>query len=68
MYSLSLYPRITRPTRITSNCATLIDNIHSDDPENKTLNGILMNDTSDHLPAFIVHDHNYTDYTEENLV
>lgn len=27
MYSMSLYPKITRPSRITPHCATLIDNI-----------------------------------------
>lgn len=59
MYSLSLFPKITRPTRITSNYATLIDNIYSNDIENKTLSGILVNDISDHLPVFSIYDFKY---------
>lgn len=31
MYSLSLFLKITRPRRVTSHCATLIDNIFNND-------------------------------------
>lgn len=37
MYSTGLYPKITRPSRITSHCATLIDNIFTNDIENNTV-------------------------------
>lgn len=61
MYSNMFYPLITRPTRITTHTATLIDNIFTNDPNNH-LNGLLLNDISDHLPIFaILHgniDHN----------
>lgn len=33
MYSMSLYPKITRPSRITSHCTTLIDNIFTNDKQ-----------------------------------
>lgn len=59
MYSMSLFPKITRPTRITTNSATLIDNIYSNEMENKLKSGILINDITDHLPVFISYDYNY---------
>uniref|UniRef100_A0A8C7YP82 Reverse transcriptase domain-containing protein n=1 Tax=Oryzias sinensis TaxID=183150 RepID=A0A8C7YP82_9TELE len=62
MYSISLFPKITRPSRITNQCVTLIDNIFTNDIENKTVNGLLINDISDHLPVFTVYDDNYRNY------
>ena len=50
IYSYSLYPLILRPTRITDKSETLIDNILTNDLNN--IGGILMFDTSDHLPNF----------------
>lgn len=59
MYSLSLHPKITRPSRITPHCATLLDNIFTNNMENNIVSGILINDISDHLPVFAVYDTNY---------
>ena len=59
MYSMSLFPKITRPSRISSHSATLIDNIFRNDIENNTMSGLLINDISDHLPVFCVFDKNY---------
>lgn len=59
MYSMSLYPKITRPSRITPHCATLIDNIFTNDIDIDTVGGLLINDISDHLPVFTVYDNNY---------
>lgn len=59
MYSLSLYPKITRPSRITSHSATLIDNIFTNEFENNTVSGLLINDISDHLPVFTVYNTKY---------
>lgn len=53
MYSLTLFPKITRPTRITTHCATLIDNIFTNNIELNMVSGILVNDISDHLPVFV---------------
>ena len=50
IYSYSLYPLILRPTRINDKSETLIDNILTNDLNN--IGGILMFDTSDHLPNF----------------
>ncbi len=55
--SHSLYPSITKPTRITSNTATLIDNIFTNSTAEQT-SGIIMTDLSDHLPVFICTDLN----------
>ena len=50
IYSYSLYPLIFRPTCVTDKSETLIDNILTNDLNN--VGGILMFDTSDHLPNF----------------
>ncbi len=44
LYSFSLYPKITRPSRITSHCATLIDNIFTNVLDNNITSGLLIND------------------------
>ena len=53
--SHSMYPSITRPTRITSKSATLIDNIFTNSKTCQT-SGIIITDISDHLPIFITTD------------
>lgn len=59
MHSMSLIPIITRTSKITSYCATLIDNIFSNNIQNNTVNGLLIIDISDHLPVFTVYDYKY---------
>ena len=56
MYSNEFLPLISRPTRITPDSATLIDNIftNSHDDVNNSLNGLLVTDISDHFPIFHV--------------
>ena len=49
--SLSLVPVITKPTRITEESATLIDNIFTSNPNNFN-SGIIITDISDHFPVF----------------
>ena len=49
-----LLPTITKPTRITKSTATLIDNILLSTKLNTSYKcGILIDDTSDHLPCFV---------------
>ena len=50
--SHSFYPSITKPTRITSRSATLIDNIFTNSKALQT-SGIVISDISDHLPIFV---------------
>ena len=55
LYCNEFLPLISRPTRITSTSATLIDNIFTNNHDDLycSLNGILVADISDHFP--IVH-------------
>ena len=52
LFSHMLLPLITKPTRITANSATLIDNIFTNHLTEDICNGIIINDISDHLPIF----------------
>jgi hypothetical protein len=52
LFSQMFFPLITKPTRLTSHSATLLDNIFTNNPTRKILNSILLNDISDHLPVF----------------
>uniref|UniRef100_A0A8C6LE27 Reverse transcriptase domain-containing protein n=1 Tax=Nothobranchius furzeri TaxID=105023 RepID=A0A8C6LE27_NOTFU len=54
MYSLGLFPLITKPTRITAHSATIIDNIFTNKKDDVLRSGVLMADISDHLPVFAV--------------
>lgn len=55
MYSYSLFPLINKPTRVTTQSKTLIDNIFSNDIHSTNLfNGILLSDISDHFPVFSI--------------
>ena len=54
MYSFRLYPLLTKPTRVTQDSATIIDNIFTN-YLGKSFNGIIINDSiSDHLPIFTI--------------
>ena len=57
MYSLGLYPLITRPSRITSHSATLIDNIFTNELRHENISGLVLNDITDHLPVFTLYDY-----------
>ena len=48
------YPLITKPTRITHNSASLIDNILTNRMDDDDIQGILYTDISDHLPVFTI--------------
>ena len=52
LHSMGLHPLITRPTRITCQSKTLIDNIFTSDVKSHIQSGLLINDTSDHYPFF----------------
>ena len=58
LYSIGLFPAITRPSRITSETYTLIDNIFTKNINfnKKCCSGLLINDISDHLPIFVISD------------
>ena len=52
--TMSLFPQINKPTRITCDCYSIIDNIFSNLLHSKVLCGILINYTSEHLPVFCI--------------
>ena len=54
LYSKGIFPSITKPTRVTNNSATLIDNVFSNAISGKYFNGILVTDITDHFPIFVV--------------
>lgn len=49
MFSLSFYPAIAKPTRITSSCATIIDSIFTISMTNYTISGLLIWNITDPL-------------------
>ena len=52
LFSHIFIPVISNPTRLTSYSATLIDNIFTNNLSQNVLNGIVLNNLSDHLPVF----------------
>ena len=54
LYSFRLYPLITKPTRISTNRAFLIDNIYTNKLAKEYHNGIIYDDLSDHFPIFCI--------------
>ena len=51
----NMLPTITRPTRITNTSATLIDNLFiSQQLQTNYKSGILLDDTSDHMPCYLI--------------
>ena len=51
--SYHFMPSIVRPTRITSDSATLIDNIFTNEITYSLESAIIINDKSDHLPVIL---------------
>ena len=56
-FILFFLPLIGKPTRITTNTTTLIDNIFTNvfDDKAACINGLLCADISDHIPIFHIH-------------
>lgn len=50
MYSFSLFPVITKPTRVTDNTASLLDHLWTTETESNVNNYMIEMDLSDHLP------------------
>ena len=55
MNSVSLFPNITKPTRVTGSTATLNDSLFCNSIMNEeAMSGIIYADISDHYPAFYI--------------
>ena len=59
MFSHLLYPMITKPTRITSNTTSLIDNIFTNNVTCLSVNELIVNELSGHLPIFSINRGNF---------
>ena len=70
MYSNMLYPLITRPTRVTANSATLIDNIFTNNTCNtgSAIQGVFVTDITDHYPVFHMNQELITESADEYFV
>ena len=70
MYSHMLYPLITRPTRVTPNSATLIDNIFTNNTCNtgSTIQGVFVTDITDQYPVFNMNQELITESADEYFV
>ena len=70
MYSNMLVPLITRPTRVTANQATLIDNIFTNNMCNSgtIIQGIFVTDITDHYPIFHINHELTTEIADEFIV
>ena len=73
LFSFGLHPLITRPTRITRDTETLIDNIFTTDLCSHKQSGLIINDISDHLPIYVVteyihHETKHKTYIKKRLV
>ena len=55
-YSHNMYPLIDRPTRITRDSASILDNIFTNVLNKQIKSGIFVNDITDHYPVFHVTD------------
>ena len=54
LQSFSLTPTIDKPTRVHNNTATLIDNILTNNMQNKITSGNIISDISDHFLNFVL--------------
>ena len=57
IFSMGLYPLITKPSRIDGHTATLIDNIFTNDLQHDNIGGLIINDITDHLPIFTTYEY-----------
>ena len=54
MFSMSLFPLIYQPTRITNQCNSIIDNIYTNSMNEDIISGVIISDISDHFPIFSI--------------
>ena len=54
LFSYSYLPIINKPTRVTANSASIIDNVFCNDTLNQHFSGILYTDLSDHFHVFTI--------------
>ena len=65
MYSYSLIPQLSKPTCISDNTATLLDNIFVSYSLN-CATGCIISNISDHLPIFLLEEHIFSDVRDNS--
>lgn len=65
---MSLYPLITKPSRITVKSETAIDHIFTNYMQNNLNYGLLITDVSDHLPVFVIYNCECKRENKENTI
>lgn len=53
-FSHMFFPTITKPTRVTKTCASLLDHVWTNDLQNYQSSGIIFTSISDHFPVFSI--------------
>ena len=51
---MSLFPLINKPTRITNQCHSIIDNIYTNSINEDIISGVIIADIGDHFPIFSI--------------
>ena len=54
MFSMSLFPLINQPTRITNQCHSILDNIYTNSINEDIISGVIIAYISDHFPIFSI--------------
>lgn len=54
MFSFYMLPLISKPTRVSTKTATLIDNIFTNTLNDNVHSGLLYSDFSDHFPVYCI--------------
>ena len=69
LYCCNVFPLITKPTRVTSTTATLIDHILTNNLDDNMMHiqGILCTSISDHYAIFYVASNTRTDHTQTEM-
>ena len=68
LFSHGLLPIVTKPTRITSHTATLIDHIYTNSSISHITPGIATTDISDHLPVFCILNFKLREQTQDAII
>ena len=67
MFAYHHVPLITKPTRVTTDSVTLIDNIFTNKFDTDSFHGILYTDITDHCPIFCIHTNTHITNSKGNF-
>ena len=67
LFTHGYLPVITKPTRISSSTATLIDHIYTNDITSSHHSGIIVTDVADHFGTFLITQHKHKHHYSPNI-